>query len=336
VIRYIYLPTSAEGTSSGSGDTGFRFDYSQYGMIYQIVKFRGMTASTTSTSSTGSVTEGTNTTAATTTYGYPTSAGALTNVPTFGYRDDDWAGRTSGGSAPRHTFSISEGSTETTSTATAPDNSVMVTVAIKNTNVWNDGLVKETRIQNTSSVVFSKTEITWEQNSTNGTPRVASMKHTNEAGKTKASVFTYDSTTPYNNVFRVSERDFTSDGTISSTELRKTETTYVTSSNYLNRRLLNLPSIVKTFAGSSSTPVARIDYGYDDYGSGHENMTSRDDIIMHDDSFDPFQEIQEICDWECVEWGYNESGFYGCLREDWVCYFYTPYDYNTDWGAPLM
>ncbi|HET7287045.1 MAG TPA: hypothetical protein VFI71_06225, partial [Pyrinomonadaceae bacterium] len=73
VIKYIYLPASAEGSSSSSGDIGYRFDYSAYGMIYQIVKFHGMTASTTSTSSTGTVTEGTNTTAATTTYDYYTS-----------------------------------------------------------------------------------------------------------------------------------------------------------------------------------------------------------------------------------------------------------------------
>lgn len=48
VIRYVYVPTSGEGSSSSSGDIGYRFDYSQYGMIYQAVKFHGITASTTS------------------------------------------------------------------------------------------------------------------------------------------------------------------------------------------------------------------------------------------------------------------------------------------------
>jgi hypothetical protein len=52
-IRYIYLPASAEGSNSTDGDTGFKFDYSAYGMIYKITRFQGMTASTTSTSSTG-------------------------------------------------------------------------------------------------------------------------------------------------------------------------------------------------------------------------------------------------------------------------------------------
>lgn len=331
VVRYIYLPASAEGSTSSSGDTGFRFDYSQYGMIYQIKKFRGMTASTNSTSATGTVTEGTSTIAATTTYGYPTTASVLSDVPTFGYRDDEWAGRTSGGGAPRHTFTLSEGSTEVTSTVTAPDGSVAVSKSIKNSGAWNDGLVKETRIENGSATVFAKTQISWEQNPTNGTPRVANVKLTNEANKTRSRVFTYDSTTPYNNVSVISERDFTSDGSLGS-EMRRTETTYVTSSNYLDRQLLHLPSIVKLFPGGSSTPVARIDYAYDNYGTNYASLTARNDIIMHDVAFDPFQEWQEICDWECMQWGYPtpESPFQ-CIDWQWICNGYNPYDPATDY-----
>lgn len=332
VLKYVYLPASSEGSSSSSGDLGYRFDYSAYGMIYQIVKFHGMTGSTTSTSSTGTVSEGSNTIAATTTYDYYTSANNLSDVPVFAHRTDEWAGRTGGGSAPQYTFAVSEGSTETTSTITAPDGTVAVTLSIKNSGAWDDGLIKETRIQNGSSVVFSKTVFAWEQNSTNGTPRVASIKVTNEAGKTKATVFTYDSSTAFNNVFRVSERDFTSDGSISSTELRKTETTYVTSSDYINRRLLHLPSMVKIFGGGASTPASRVDYSYDSYGTLHANLTSRDDIIMHDPVFDPFQEPQESWDWVCTEWGYNQSGYYDCLNWQWEqVYYYNPYDSTTDY-----
>lgn len=332
VLKYIYLPASGEGSTSTSGDVGYRLDYSAYGMVYQIVKFHGMTASTTSTSSTGTVTEGSNTTAATTSYDYPTSAGSLSDLPTFAHRQDEWAGRTSGGSAPQYTFSVSEGSTETTSTVIAPDGTVTVTKSIKNSGSWNDGLVTETNMQNSSSVVFLKKVIAWEQNSTNNTPRVASIKVTNEAGKTTATVLTYDdSNTPYNNVSKISEREFSTDGSISSTELRRTETTYVTSSNYINRRLLRLPSIVKVFPGGSTTPISRVDYTYDNYGSSHANLTARDDIIMHDPAFDPFQEAQEIWDWVCTDWGYNESG-YVCFNWDFqVVDYYNPYDSNTDY-----
>ena len=329
VIKYIYLPTSAEGSSSSSGDTGYRFDYSQYGMIYQIVKFQGMTASTTSTSSTGTVTEGSNTTAATTTYDYNTTASALSDLPTFAHRTDEWAGRTGGGSAPQYTFSVIEQTSETISTVTAPDTTVRETRSIKNSGAWNDGLVSETRIQNSSSVVFRKNTNTWEQNPTTGTPRLASIRVTDEAGKTSAKVFSYDdANTPYNNVTTVSERDFTTDGSVSSTVLRRTETTYVTSSNYLNRRLLRLPSMVKVFPGTSSTPIARIDYAYDQYGTSHANMTARNDIIMHDYTANPFAETEESCNWVCYEY---DPWWVNCIDLRYECTYYNPYDATTDY-----
>ena len=334
VIKYIYLPTTGEGSSSSSGDVGYRFDYSAYGMIYQVLRVQGMTVSTTSTSSTGSVTssESASNTAATTNYDYDTSASSRSDVPIFSKRTDEWAGRTGGGSAPEYEFSVTEATNETISTVTAPDDSVMVTTSIKNTGYWDDGLVKEIRVQNqdTTPVVFSKTQITWEQNSSNGTPRIANIKSTNEVNKTTAQVFTYDSNTPYNNVSVVSERDFTSNGSLGS-ELRRTETTYITSSGYLSRRLLRLPSMVKIFPGGSSTAAARIDYGYDNYSTSHADLTSRDDIIMHDPAFDPFQQTQETWDWVCTEWGYDE-GFPICLNWEWqVVGSYNPYDSNTDY-----
>lgn len=332
VLKYIYLPASAEGTSSSSGDIGYRFDYSAYGMIHSIKRFHGMTASTDWPFAPGTVSEGTNTTAATTGYGYPISASSLAGVPTFTVRADEWAGRTSGGgTAPQYLFAVTEGSSETVSTVTAPDGTISETRSIKNSGAWNDGLVTESSIKH-SSTVYAKTVIDWEQNSANNTPRVASVRSTNETGKTAASVFTYDSATTFNNVFRVSERGFTTDGTISSTELRKTETTYVTSSNYLNRRLLHLPSMVKVFPGGSSTPAARIDYAYDNYGTSHANLTSRVDIIMHDPAFDPFQEPVEMWDWVCTEWGYDEGGFFTCFNWEWqMVGYYNPYDANTDY-----
>lgn len=333
VIKYIYLPSSAEGSSSSSGDVGYKFNYSAYGMIYQIVKFHGMTASTTSTSSAGSVTEGTNTTAATTTYGYPTSASALSDVPTFTNRSDEWAGRTTGGSAPASTFSVSEQTSETISTVTAPDSTVMETRSIKNSGQWNDGLISETKVQNSSSVVFSKTVFSWEQNPYNGTPRLASLRVTNEAGQTAARVFSYDDAhTVFNNVSVTSERGFTTDGSVSATELRRTETTYVTSSDYINRRLLSLPSMVKVFPGGSSTPATRVDYAYDQYGSSHENMTARTDIIMHDYTADPFAPTEESCNWNCYEY---DPWWVNCIDLRYECTYYNPYDPSTDFRGNI-
>ena len=326
VIKYIFLPNSVE---TNNAHIGYRFDYSAYGMIYQSLQFRGMTVSSTSTSSTGAVSsEGTQ--AAVNTYNYPgtpvNSTTGLSDVPTYTTRTDDWAGRTTGmngnpATAPYYTFSVDESTG--VSTVTAPDGAVTETHAIVNSGQWNDGLIGENFLDKQGSTALSHTVIDWEQGA-GGSPRVSQVRATNEAGQTKATVFSY--TTSYNNVAAVSERDFTTDGSVSTTELRRTTTTYVTASSYTNRHLIHLPESVKVFPGGSSTPISRVDYAYDDYGTSHANLTSRDDIVMHDPAFDPFAQTEENCGWECTshdEWG-------NCNWE-WVCNYYNPYDSATDY-----
>jgi len=328
-LKYVFLP-SATTTST---HIGYRFDYSAYGMVYQITQFRGMTVSSTSTSSAGSVTnEGTQ--AALTTYDYPTTACALIDVPKYAHRTDDWAGRTTsvGGNAPSYTFDNSTATGEKISTVTAPDGTIVETHTIDNGGGWNDGLVKETKVEyGTAPTVLSDTVIDWEPTPGGGPPRIADVKVTNESGLTKATVFSY--TTSYNNVSGISECDFTTDGSISSTVLRRTETTYVSSSNYTNRHLLRLPSTVKVFSdGSTTSPSSRVDYAYDDYGTSHANLTARNDIIMHDPAFDPFQPTQQInCHWVCMDWEPPHT----CFDWEWVCTNYNPYDPNTDYRGNL-
>lgn len=259
-LQYVYL---ASATESGTARIGYKFDYNVYGTMYQIKQFRGMTVSSTSTSSAGSVTsEGTQ--AAITTYDYPGTASSLTDVPMFSTRTDDWAGRTTSGSAPQHTFANSTETGAKILTVTAPDQSVRETRMIDNPGQWDDGLVKQTLIKY-GSTVLSKIDIQWQQTPSGGPPRVEYIKETDDGStpRTKATVFTY---TTYNNVSVVSERDFTTNGSVSSTELRRTETTYVTSSSYTNRRLLRLPSMVKVFPGGSSTPALAAKPGEDEFG----------------------------------------------------------------------
>src|ERR1044072_4179165 len=320
-LQYVYLPTSSDGTDP---HIGYKFEYSPYGMIRVITQFRGMTVSSTSTTSAGSVT-GDGAMAAQTTYGYPTSGQSLSDVPKFSTRADEWAGRTTSGSAPSYTFANSSATGEKISTVTAPDNTISETRTMDNPGEWNDGLVKQILVKDGSTVLLS-TVIEWEQTPTNGPPRVASVKTTDDGStaRTKATVFSY---TSYNNISVISERDFTTDGTLSSTELRRTETTYVTSSSYTNRHILHLPSMVQVFPGGSSTPVSRIDYAYDQYGTSHANLTARDDIIMHDPAFDPFHPPEENCHWrECLEY-YDGQ----CVTWDWVCDYNPIYDSSTDY-----
>jgi RHS repeat-associated protein len=323
-LQYVYFPTSSE--SSGA-HAGYKFDYSPYGMVREITKFRGMTVSSTSTSSAGTVSsEGTM--AAKTTYSYPTSAQALAEVPTYSTRTDDWAGRTTSmsGNAPYYTFANNESTG--VSTVTAPDGSIIETHTIVDSGQWDDGLVSDTYIKN-GSTTCTQTHTDWQLDSSSQNPRPYQILTTDSlASLTKAIVLSY---TTYNNVSSVSERDFTTNGTVSSTELRHTDTTYVTDSNYISRRLLHLPASVKVYAGGSSTPVSRVDYAYDNYGTSHASMTARSNIIMHDDSYDPFQEDQENCDWVCEEWGFNETGYWGCLDWEWECTYFNPYLPGTDY-----
>jgi hypothetical protein len=235
-----------------------------------------------------------------TTYNYPTSGDGRTDVPTYSTRTDDWAGRTTSmsGGAPYYAFSVNDSTG--VSTVTAPDGTLSETHTIADPGQWDDGLVSDTYLKD-SSTTYTRTHLDWEQDSGSRNPRVYQVLSTDTPSSlTKATVLTY---TTYNNVSVVSERDFGSNETTpSTTELRRTETTYVTSSSYTNRHLLHLPSMVKVFPGGSSTPASRVDYAYDDYGSAHTNMTGRDDIIMHDPSFDPFQQTQENCDWVCYQY----------------------------------
>ncbi len=332
-LKYIYLPSSVE---TNGAHIGYRYDYSAYGMMYQIRQFRGMTVDSASTSSPGSVT-GEGSQAALTSYDYPTSASGLSDVPTYQHRTDDWAGRTTGmngdpSAAPVYTFSTSQQTGEKITTVTAPDGTINETHAKDAPGQWDDGLMQQTIVKS-GSATLAKTVIDWEQTPNGGPPRVASVRITNDGNpaQTKATVLTY---TSFNNVSIVSERDFTTDGSVSSAELRRTETSYVTSSNYINRRLLHLQSTVKVFAGGSTTPSSRTDFAYDDYGASHANLTRRDDIIMHDPAFDPFQPLQENCEWQCMNWQFID-GFEQCVDWQWVCTFSTPYDPSTDYRGNI-
>ena len=93
---------------------------------------------------------------------------------------------------------------------------------------------------------------------------------------TRRTTYSY---TSYNNVAVAREFDFNQ-----MTELRRTETTYETRTEWINRRLLRLPTSVKVFAGGQTAPASRVDYVYDTAGA---NLTKYTDIIMHDPAFNP-------------------------------------------------
>ena len=226
------------------------------------------------------------------------TATGLTDVPKYSTRTDDWAGRTTS-SAPSYGFANSTATDENISTITAPDGTIRETHSNDLPGQWNDGLVIKTKVGSGSGPTWLAETVTdWEQDAGSANIRVHQVRATDiTAGLTKATVLSY---TSYNNVSVVSEKAFTTDGSVSSTELRRTETSYVTSSSYTSRHLLHLPSSVQVFPGASTTPAARVDYAYDNYGSSHANMTARSDIVMHDEAFNPFTLAENKCEYDCL------------------------------------
>ena len=273
VISHVYFP----GTQ-----TGYAYSYAEpYGMISRIEQRREMTVSTTDLTQLGSVT-GEGMTAAWTEYNYPTAASSLSDVPKYTRRTDDWAGRTGGGAAPFYTFNVTEGTTNNISTVTAPDGTTTETEIFAATSSLS-GLVKQTTIKRADGAVLNKTVLAWGTDELDNNARLTQVLSTNDAGQTKAIVYTYE---PYqilsdnfNNVIKVSERDFTSDGTLSSVELRRTETTYEKGTAYLNRRLLHLPTSIKVFAGGSNVAASFVEYKYDE--GGEAALTGRAGLLMY-------------------------------------------------------
>ena len=290
ILRYVYLP----GTQNG-----YRYDYSPYGLIYKTFQLRGMTVSTTSLTSMGSVTADGDV-AATSQYNYPTFMVNLTDVPKYTTRTDDWAGRTTS-SAATWTFSADETTGTSTVTSPAPDNSLTETLTDPTTGQVQSVTVKY------QSTILAKTVFTW-QASTVG-QRLDKIETTNEAQQTRATDFTYDTATIFNNVTIVSERDFAPAGTFG-TELRRTQTTYENSANYTNRGLIHMPKTVKVYPGGSATPSSHVAYTYDG-----DTLVDRPGIGNHDPSYNPYSPEEEFCDWV---W----NGHY----EEWVCEWYSVYN----------
>lgn len=294
VLRYLYFP----GTTAG-----FRFDYSSaWGVIQKIVNLRGMTVSTTALDNTGYVTnEGT--TAASTTYNYPltlndpSQPAPLADVPKFTTRTDQWLPD----NTPRVTeFSVFNSPTNShkISRIKTPDNVVSESWAAITTD-WQNGLITDTYIKTLgqlSDFEWSHTKMHWQnQSGSSGraNPRVVKVEHTNDAGQMKPTTFEYDS---YNNPTVVREFDYGVTNPQPDGELRKTQTTYVTATQWTSRNLFSLPLIVKRW--TNGVLSSRTEYQYD-----AAPMEDYDDefIVGFEPSFNPNSPPGEQCYEQCPQ-----------------------------------
>jgi RHS repeat-associated protein len=318
VIQYVYFP----GTQSG-----YRYDYSTYGMIYQIADLRGMTVATTDPEVMGAVvSEGQ--TAATTTYDYPTAPALLSDAPTYSHRTDDWAGRTSFLSAGPPTYTFSTDQARGVSTVTAPDGTQTITTTIVDPGAWDDGLVRD-EVAKQGSRTFSHTVTTWEDDGTFRNPRPNRVDVTDERGETRSLTYAY---TSYNNVDVMRELGFNGE------ELRRTQTAYETRPQYINRRLVHLPVNVSVYDGPTNTLKSSVDYAYDEAGS---NLTRRTDLIMFDPAYNPQSLAEDECQWipdpndpdtnGCADGGNCD----GVISYIYVCSTRSPYRSDTVYRGNL-
>lgn len=258
---------------------GWRFQYSSYAQIYSIEKLGGVEVDPF----TGAITNF-GTQLALTEYNYNgTPLNPVTNMlfqlPKFTWRRDNWLGNP--GAEVAHAFNVNyiDATNKSVTTITGPDGTVSEIEkrwysAIKHHNIdwtqtWDEGLVLSAKISRPVPLkVFSIVTNSWVR--TDGGPRLTSQTTTNDANQATRVDYTYfdptsttvNGVTTYNGIFS-NVKDIKEFG-FAGEQLKKTEYTYETSTNWTNRWLLKLQKTVKTFEGVSTTVASQIDYAYDE------------------------------------------------------------------------
>jgi hypothetical protein len=275
VLRYVYMPSTK---------TGYKYDYHlNYGMIKKITRLAGMTVSNAaSLTTTGTViTDGVS--AATTEYNYPDGSTALTDVPKYLKRTDDWIGR-SGATAPETFYSVPDPvpGQENTNSITVKDNGFDVRTE---TISAPDGMIKETSVTKIYGPALQYTQLMFKNEFTWTLRNLTKLETTNEALLKKKTEFDYDQ---YNNQKEIREYDY-NPASGSATLLRTTETAYETGTGWINANLLGLAKSVKTVVGGLTVSKALIEY---DNNGSDATITVRGDIYVtgtHDSFYNPGQ-----------------------------------------------
>src|SRR5262249_54960930 len=144
--------------------TGYRFDYSVYGMIYKVSMRKQMTIDQN-----GVISDGTE--KGYVSYNYPTTASSLTDAPSFTARTEFPAG---GGSA---VYSYAAGGTPGTNktiTITRPDSSTLTLTRSDVSGAVHYGLLTQGEVKNSGGTSMAKSVITY-ANDPGGSPQVQNV-----------------------------------------------------------------------------------------------------------------------------------------------------------------
>lgn len=252
VLRHVYFPAT---------NTGYLFDYSSYGMIYNYSVRRQMSA----TGTPATISDGVE--SAKSTFDYPVqSSAALTAPPRFTQRTETAV------SAQTATFTYSTNPDDTagqtrTFVITRPDSSTVSLSRSTNSSSAANGLLVQAEVKNSGGASFAKYVFSYMTDG-GGSPQVQSVVGSDDASpanQTKVD-FDYDQ---YGNIINKREYGFQMSGEWR--VQRRTRIVYKTDSNYVNSYLRSLPIEVDVYDAQQDTSdandilIAKSTFAYDNY-----------------------------------------------------------------------
>lgn len=312
VVDAIYYPGTSTGYWLSVSDS-----YSSYGMLAKVVEERNMGLSASSLTDMGSVSQGSIT--QTEIYNYPLTPNSLTDAPTYTTMTNRWTpdGSTTMTEAVTG-YEVHQEDTPRTTIITLPNGTKSTQQSFNHPGQYDDGLVFHDETRDAGNTLLQSSSSTWQPGAYDS-PRPTRVEKTDERQQMTAAAFIYGSA--YNQVTDVLDYDYGG-----STLLRSTHTTYQNSTNYTGscnsygcygQHIFNLPLTVEIFDGSNNR-LSRTEYQYDG-----QTLTDTPNVVMHDDTHNPYAEQYEQCD--CNQW---DEWQINCLQ--WNCYWTSAYNSATD------
>lgn len=266
-LRHIYFPDT---------NAGYKFDYSVYGMIYNVSMRKDMAY----TSGTGVISDGTEKAAVN--FNYPTTASSLTDTPAFTQRQET----ATNSPTSTYTYSTSTGTGTKTFTITRPDSSQRILTRSTTTGI-TDGLLIESQIKNSSSVTMAKSVFAYTTDG-GGDPQVQSVINYDDVGTPTKIEHEYDS---YGNI--TNSREYGHQISSNWQVRRRTRRVYKTDTAYINAYLRslvlenNIYDALENTSDGDDVMISKTTITYDDYSamSGMEDYSGQQMPPNHESSF---------------------------------------------------
>jgi RHS repeat-associated protein len=254
VLSHIYFPTS---------QTGYKFQYSAYGVIYSVSQRRQMSIDQNGVISSDGLEN------SHATFNYPLTASSLTDAPAFTQRTE------SPGSANPFVYSTlapnTMGPNTLTFVVTPPDAATNASYPVQyltrstdSTNSANGRLV-QAEVKNYSGTSFRKAVTTY-ANDPGGSPQVQSVITYDDTGTPTQVNFACDQ---YGNMTNIREFGYQVSGVWN--VRRRTHYSFVTDPNYVNKYMRSLASEKDTYDAlldnndANDVLIAKTTYQYDNY-----------------------------------------------------------------------